>query len=268
MIPFSSAYGEAASVALDVVVKPLPKLCALIAYYPDKAPTPSARFPMSLNVTIHFAGPQSKMPNCNCYSYPDVQAGFAEENVNQFDKVSASLAWSRSLATLRKAFDIEVDLEKIWDDHVARESACLEKLVMKQLTGDLAVVEFVTKSADATMSTMVAQPYVNHIPTMTGGIGYEDLHRFYRDYFIPGNPPSLKMKLLSRTVGTDRVVDEMYMSFDHTQVMPVSHISEFFLVQDCFLKSRDICVIKLILPFFEPPQQSLINQIFVSRRGC
>lgn len=91
---------------------------------------------------------------------------------------------------------------------------------MKRLTNDLGAVEFVTKDADATMSTMVAQPYVNHIPTMTGGIGYKDLHRFYRDYFIPGNPPSLTMKLLSRTVGTDRVVDEMYMSFEHTQVMP------------------------------------------------
>lgn len=91
---------------------------------------------------------------------------------------------------------------------------------MKQLISGFGAVEFVTKDADATMSTMVAQPYVNHIPTMTGGIGYKDLHRFYRDYFIPGNPPSLKMKLLSRTVGTDRVVDEMYMSFEHTQVMP------------------------------------------------
>lgn len=70
-----------------------------------------------------------------------------------------------------------------------------------------------------TMSTMVAQPYVNHIPTMTGGIGYKDLHRFYRDSFIPGNPPLLKMKLLSRTIGTDRVVDEMYMSCEHTQIM-------------------------------------------------
>ena len=67
---------------------------------------------------------------------------------------------------------------------------------------------------------MVAQPYVNHIPTTTGGIGYKDLHRFYRDYFIPGNPPSLKMQLVSRTVGTDRVVDELFVSFRHTQVMP------------------------------------------------
>lgn len=70
------------------------------------------------------------------------------------------------------------------------------------------------------MATMVAEPYVNHIPTMTGGIGYKDLHRFYRDYFIPGNPPSLKMRLISRTIGTDRVVDEMHMFFRHTQEIP------------------------------------------------
>jgi len=67
---------------------------------------------------------------------------------------------------------------------------------------------------------MVAKPYVNHIPTMTGGIGKQDLHRFYRDFFIPGNPPSLKIRLLSRTIGTDRVVDEMDVSFKHTQDMP------------------------------------------------
>ena len=67
---------------------------------------------------------------------------------------------------------------------------------------------------------MVAEPSVNHIPTLTGGIGRKDLHRFYRDYFIPGNPPSLKMQLLSRTVGTDRVVDEMHVSFRHTQEVP------------------------------------------------
>lgn len=81
-------------------------------------------------------------------------------------------------------------------------------------------MEFVTKDVDATMATMVQEPYVNHIPTLTGGIGYKDLHRFYEDYFIPGNPPSLKMRIVSRTVGTVRVVDEMYMSFSHTQVMP------------------------------------------------
>lgn len=70
------------------------------------------------------------------------------------------------------------------------------------------------------METMVKHPYVNHIPTMTGGLGFKDLRRFYNDYFIPCNPPSLKMRLISRTIGTDRVVDEMYTTFQHTQEIP------------------------------------------------
>jgi hypothetical protein len=85
---------------------------------------------------------------------------------------------------------------------------------------DPALDEFVERDVDATMQTMVPQPYVNHIPTMTGGIGYKDLHRFYKDYFIPNNPPSMRIRLLSRTVGADRVVDEMYVYFRHTQEIP------------------------------------------------
>jgi hypothetical protein len=81
-------------------------------------------------------------------------------------------------------------------------------------------VEFVTKDAEKTIATMVSKPYVNHVPTLTGGIGKKDLLRFYDEFFIPGNPPSTKMKLLSRTIGADKVVDEMYFSFKHTQEVP------------------------------------------------
>ena len=38
--------------------------------------------------------------------------------------------------------------------------------------------EFESRDVDATMATMVAEPYVNHIPTMTGGVGFHDLHHF------------------------------------------------------------------------------------------
>lgn len=62
--------------------------------------------------------------------------------------------------------------------------------------------------------------YVNHVPTLTGGIGQQELFRFYRDYFIPQNPPTMKVDLVSRTIGTDRVVDEMIISFRHTQEVP------------------------------------------------
>lgn len=76
--------------------------------------------------------------------------------------------------------------------------------------------EFETPDVDATMATMVAEPYVNHVPTMTGGVGYEEVKRFYRDHFIGRNPPDTKLVPISRTVGTDQVVDEMLFSFTHT----------------------------------------------------
>jgi carboxymethylenebutenolidase len=79
--------------------------------------------------------------------------------------------------------------------------------------------EFETRDVDGTMVTMVAQPYVNHIPTMTGGVGHDQLKRFYKYHFIGGNPPDTSLKLISRTVGQDSLVDEMLFSFTHTSVI-------------------------------------------------
>ena len=62
--------------------------------------------------------------------------------------------------------------------------------------------------------------YVNNVPTMTGGVGRAELDRFYRNFFLPGNPPSLKLKLLSRTIGVEKVVDEIMVSFRHTKIIP------------------------------------------------
>jgi carboxymethylenebutenolidase len=80
--------------------------------------------------------------------------------------------------------------------------------------------KFHDKNANAVMDTMVSAPYVNHVPTLTGGRGYKDLHRWYRDYFIPKCPPSLQITLMSRTVGADRVVDEVVLRFRHTCEVP------------------------------------------------
>ena len=179
----------------------MPKLCALVAYYPNVLPNPSAGFPSSLKVLVHLAGTQTVGgPQYPSYNYPHAQSGFAEGDLDEYDKISASLAWSRTLGIVRKGFGIEKDLEKAWEEHLA--------------------LEFMTKDVDATMATMVSQPYVNHIPTVTGGTGYKDLYRFYRDFFIPSNPPSMQIRLVSRTVGTDRVVDEMHVKFRHTQEIP------------------------------------------------
>jgi carboxymethylenebutenolidase len=79
--------------------------------------------------------------------------------------------------------------------------------------------EFELRDVDATMATMVPEPYVNHIPTMTGGVGYRQLRRFYAYHFIPVNPPDFRLTPISRTVGTNQVVDEFIVDFTHTTEM-------------------------------------------------
>ena len=72
------------------------------------------------------------------------------------------------------------------------------------------------------MSTYTTQkvPQVTYVSTLSGGTGNAALEQFYHEYFVNANPPSLETTLLSRTVGVDRVVDEIYLSFKHTQDMP------------------------------------------------
>jgi len=76
--------------------------------------------------------------------------------------------------------------------------------------------EFETRDVDATMATMVDHPYVNHVPTMAGGVGHDELKRFYKYHFIGANPPDTAITLISRTVGSDSLVDEVLFSFTHT----------------------------------------------------
>jgi carboxymethylenebutenolidase len=65
------------------------------------------------------------------------------------------------------------------------------------------------------MATMVDEPYVNHIPTMTGGVGQRELSRFYRYHFVHGNPEDMALTPISRTVGASQIVDEFIMTFTH-----------------------------------------------------
>jgi len=77
--------------------------------------------------------------------------------------------------------------------------------------------EFETRDVDATMATMVPEPYVNHIPTMTGGVGHDQLKRFYKYHFIGANPDDTRLIPISRTVGANSLVDEMLFCFTHTR---------------------------------------------------
>ncbi len=87
-------------------------------------------------------------------------------------------------------------LQVLWEEHVADE--------------------FATRDTEATLATMVPDAYVNHIPVMTGGIGLDNLREFYSKHFIPQMPPDTEMIPVSRTIGTDQLVDEMVFKFTHT----------------------------------------------------
>ena len=76
--------------------------------------------------------------------------------------------------------------------------------------------EFGTHSTEDALATMVEDAYVNHIPVMTGGVGKPALREFYSKYFIPQMPPDMELTPISRTIGTDRLVDEMVAKFTHT----------------------------------------------------
>jgi trans-aconitate methyltransferase len=93
----------------------------------------------------------------------------------------------------------ELSLNDLWDEHVRDE--------------------FVTRDTEATLATMVPDAYVNHVPVMTGGVGREQLREFYGRHFIPKMPPDTEIVPVSRTVGTDRLVDEMIFRFTHTLQM-------------------------------------------------
>ena len=132
--------------------------------------------------------------------YPGVDHAFARNGGEHFDKACALMAHQRSIATLKSVIGPHFDLSALWDKHCE--------------------YEFGTRNVDDTMATMVAEPYVNHVPTMTGGVGYKSLHHFYTNYFVNSNPPDTSLVPISRTVGASQVVDEMLFCFTHSMEIP------------------------------------------------
>ncbi|HXF18181.1 MAG TPA: dienelactone hydrolase family protein [Burkholderiales bacterium] len=129
------------------------------------------------------------------YSYPGVDHAFARTGGMHYDRPASMMAHSRSIALFRKVMGPAYDLSALWEQHTMHE--------------------FGTRDVDATMKTMVAQPYVNHVPTMTGGVGHDHLKRFYKYHFIPTTPKDTRLVPISRTIGADRLVDEMLFCFTH-----------------------------------------------------
>lgn len=84
--------------------------------------------------------------------------------------------------------------------------------------------EFTDRDAAATVATMADDNYVNHVPVMTGGRGRDEMLAFYGTHFIPKMPADTRLTPVCRTVGQERVIDEMIFAFTHDIVMEPSHL--------------------------------------------
>ena len=189
----------------------LPQVACAVSYYGvgidqklDEMANVKGRLVIHLAALDQFTPPelQSKIQqaaqavgNVQCYIYEGVDHAFARPGSEHLHKPSARFAHERSITAFHDTIGPRYDLVALWEEHIRHE--------------------FDTRDVPATMATMVAQPYVNHIPTLTGGVGYSQLARFYRYHFVHQNPQDMKITSISRTVGSTQVVDEFIMSFTH-----------------------------------------------------
>ncbi|KAF7301599.1 hypothetical protein MIND_00725400 [Mycena indigotica] len=135
-------------------------------------------------------------PDITIFKVDAQHPSFALPQSVVFHSSAASIAHSKASVHIKKYLGGPFfDLEAIWEEHT--------------------YFEFEVRSVALTMGTMVAEPYVNHVPTLAGGIGRKQLSAFYRDHFIFNNPKDTRLQSISRTVGSDRVVDEFIFHCTH-----------------------------------------------------
>jgi carboxymethylenebutenolidase len=141
-------------------------------------------------------------PLVTIHDYPEQDHAFGRPGGQHYDDVSAEIANLRTLEFFVRHLagegfvNAQKSLSDKWDEHVK--------------------YEFATRDTEDTLKTMVADAYVNHVPVLTGGVGHDQLREFYSQRFIPQMPPDTSMTPVSRTIGLDRVVDEMVFEFTHT----------------------------------------------------
>lgn len=88
-------------------------------------------------------------PNSKIYEYPSMEtSSFAVPFSEEFDYTTEAVSHSRNLAFVKKVMGGPYfDLELLWEEHT--------------------FYEFGSRSVENTMATMVEEPYVNHVPTVS-----------------------------------------------------------------------------------------------------
>ncbi|KAH7080400.1 hypothetical protein BKA63DRAFT_437509 [Paraphoma chrysanthemicola] len=193
------AYNPASWNIVAETVNAHPEIVSTIVYA-DITQKGSIR-PSNVPTLHHIAGKRSDNPKRSDllteYHYPGIESHtFATPFQTSFHYTTEALSHTRNLTHLKPRMNGPYfDLEVIWDEHC--------------------YYEFADRSVEHTMSTMVAEPYVNHVPTLTGGVGQGPLTNFYRHNFIFNNSADTNLELTSRSIAIDRVIDEFIFKFTH-----------------------------------------------------
>lgn len=133
------------------------------------------------------------------FDWIEAGPGFAIPKRDSFHQRADSLAHTRTLELVRRVLGPYYDYAALFAEH--------------------AYHEFITRDVDATMATMIDEPYVNHTPTLAGGVGHDMLKRFYKYHFVDQNAGGRDRTRISYTLGSDRVVVESYTRFRHDSVI-------------------------------------------------
>ncbi len=202
-------YGAGGRLALLLAARDLNIKCT-IAYEPQLRPADADSLAnLRSPALVHLATPADAAGGANLAAlqrhatievrHYAAAPGFDNANLTSYDRSAHWLAKSRTLAVLRRCLGPIHDLAALWEAHLFSE--------------------FADRNVDVSMATMVDEPYVFVVPTVTGGTGKRDLHRWYSDHFHFQNPEDTTIIPISRTVGTDRLVDEFIFCFTHDRVM-------------------------------------------------
>lgn len=137
------------------------------------------------------------------HGYPGAKPSFTRPGAPEFDPAIAELAGLRSVDFLARhlapaaARDVEAraaEIEALWDRH------------------QLAVLD---ARVDEAVALMHPDAWINHVPVLTGGVGTEEIREFYVRRLTPRMPQDARLLRLSRTVGCERVVEEVHLTFTH-----------------------------------------------------
>lgn len=128
----------------------IPELVGIVIYADDQGTSSpsSSSVPTLCHLASTSAKPPKRTQELTQYYYPHVKSlKFATPFHDHFDYATEAVTHTRNLAFLKpKIGGPYFDLEAIWDEHT--------------------YYEFADRSVEHTMSTMVQEPYVNHIPTV------------------------------------------------------------------------------------------------------